>query len=251
MLYGSELFKLYKNFFYRSFLNYLKRLNNLLEINYLVTEASSMSTFDLALDRFVTKTPVYQNNKSNSNGSLHYYVGLNQPLLGANFSLQKSRLIHKVSIFQNSFFDQYYNFVDFFLPSISHYEAENECYINCFGILKMTQQTFLPEDKIVKDNMDLIFFVSSLLQKVFKEITSVKTTPLTTIFSYVPIHLYDKRRLVFFVFVEKMVFYSVVFFYLLSSKSKNFFKTSIFTHYSKNMNLLSNQFFFKKTNYSL
>lgn len=69
--------------------------------------------------------------------------------------------------------------------------------------------------------------------------------------TYIPLYLYDKFRLKFFRIFEKTLFYSFVYFYLLSSKNRNFFKTNLLTKNSLNMISISDSYFSNKSNFSL
>lgn len=166
VLYGSELRKSYKNEFYRVFFDYLKKLNNFFEVSYIMNGASSMGSYDLSLDRVVSKKNLYKNEGFN------YFIGCNQSFIETKgYYTNIDFNLHKLSIYQNSFFDKYFNFCDYFLPTYSHYEKLSEYYINFFGILKRTRQIFLPNNLWVKDNKDIInivynfFFYNVVLSK--------------------------------------------------------------------------------------
>jgi hypothetical protein len=73
---------------------------------------------------------------------------------------------------------------------------------------------------------------------------------INSIYSYIPIYLYDKRILNIY-FHEFEIYYSFVYFYLFTSRARNFFKTSIVTYYSRNMSNLSRHFFKRKSIYIL
>lgn len=427
LIYSSELKKCYKNLGYRSFFNYLKKLNKFFSITYLVNGVSSMGALDLSIDvnrsinrvegsfllKNKNKTKVFKD-------SFLYYIGCNQFFLGnKNFT---NSLVHKISIYQHSVGDKYFEFIDFFLPSYSFSDIGNEYYINTFGILKITRQFFFPINVWVKDNLEIISIISKLFQNflfkykklnflvnnklvvvnnynllfkkmskllyffelvrlrkkksfnsksnssfkifitkfldmkkkvnqkkemelfwVFKNLfykdeknvhileslskffdydydikrLNIKTNTFNKIFilinnSYIyiedklcdllkinnkfcdnffnnynkswltvslnnkilknknklleqflfnlyvldifkriPLHLYDKRRVNLFNLFETKIYYSFIYFYLFSSKTRNFFKTSFITQYSKNLNLMSQVNFIKKSNFNL
>ena len=71
------------------------------------------------------------------------------------------------------------------------------------------------------------------------------------LYSYIPLYLFMKRRSNFYDILENQVQYSLVYFYLYSIKNRNTYKTSIFSIYSKNLNLISRLHFLKKSNLSL
>ena len=69
------------------------------------------------------------------------------------------------------------------------------------------------------------------------------------IFKRLPLHLYDKRRFNFFNIFEKQIYYSVVYFFILTPKNRNFFKSNILTYYSKNLGILNKVNFVKKSSF--
>ena len=402
LLYSSELKKCYKNTFYRSFFNYLRKLNQFFDINFLVMNSSSMSYLDLSMSRYLVKNITNLHNSSLNTFFCNYYIGCNQYLLGANdfLSSNKSRL----SIYQNFINDEdYFTFIDFILPVYYYYYKQKQFYINCFGILKMSRKIFFGSSPFIKDNSELIsffnkkflksnllvrnflkekkyffhiYFINNLKRKlgykktkrmehltnlinnptffftdldrwflfknfyilkmkmkffyncsrfffikknsIIKKFLFIKnkrcpahlifrkyrekkslhsvlfnmnlfeltvmslkivrpgrffffTNVISYIFfdlylkglkkinfsynininTYIPIYLYDKRRFKFFNIFDTKIFYSFIYFYLLSSKSRNFFKTSMLTYYSANMNNMSSSFFSNKSNFNI
>merc|ERR1711943_129305 len=53
----------------------------------------------------------------------------------------------------------------------------------------------------------------------------------------------------FFNIFEKQIYYSVVYFFILTPKSRNFFKSNILTYYSKNLGILNKVNFVKKSSF--
>merc|ERR1712054_59656 len=72
---------------------------------------------------------------------------------------------------------------------------------------------------------------------------------INSIRTYLPIHLYNIKRNEFFKIVEDANNYTFVYYYLLSEKERNFFKTNIFSYYSKNMGIMSTLNFKNKANF--
>ena len=86
-----------------------------------------------------------------------------------------------------------------------------------------------------------------------KQITKNSLSLRSNLSSYMPIHLYDIRRINFF---EISLFYltfhkDFIYFHLITNEDKNFYKDELITSYSKNMNCLSYAFFRKKSNFKL
>lgn len=173
LIYSSELKKHYKNAAYRLFFNYLKGINFFFEVMYLSKGASSVGAMDLSIDRSITGgfsnysvDNVAFGDEFEGNlisNSINYYVGCT----GNNYLLNAQNFLNmydtKVSIHQSHTKDDFFNFVDFFLPSYSHYESEKLFYINCFGILKITKKNFFGLTESVRDHKDLSLFIYTRL----------------------------------------------------------------------------------------
>lgn len=164
LIYNSESKKCYKNESYKAIFNYLKNLENFLDISYLSHGASAVASHDLSIGRSICKKNYSFEKKSKE--FLNYYIGCNQSFLEA-YDFEGSKILeaHQLNIYQNAIFDKYFLFVDFFLPSYSHYETSNEFYLNCFGVLKMARQIFFPTNLWIKDNKENISFVFGVLKK--------------------------------------------------------------------------------------
>jgi hypothetical protein len=419
LIYSNELKNTYKSTSFRSFFNLLKILNKFLSVTYLCSSAASMGALDLSIDsnNLISKSKCNFSKKYNGkfNNNLYYYLGCNNFLLGDFFYLKKI-MIHNISIYQHSHIDLYYNFVDFFLPSYSYAESNNNSYINCFGILKLNRQILFPPTNFIKDNLEIISIISNIFsiyivnnltfrfpcnnlffyyklekeyentfnlyknlllniyleetqnfnkdkfdfriskQKIFNKNFSTilevfsfndyklnykvnsdllkknlynfflfynksnkinfnknqillefnKVTELflnfrknmiefkfglinflgtkleyfwffdafcseflinktqfklskdklrfelsvLDIFKRLPLHLYDKRRFNFFNIFEKKIYYSVIYFFILTPKNRNFFKSNILTYYSKNLGILNKVNFVKKSSFN-
>merc|ERR1712232_1531147 len=93
-------------------------------------------------------------------------------------------------------------------------------------------------------SVEKIFVKDSFLQNNFMVL-------LNSIRTYLPVHLYNIKRNEFFNIVEEANNYTFVYYYLLSEKERNFFKTNILSYYSKNMSLMSTLNFKNKANFNL
>jgi hypothetical protein len=144
LLYNHSLKDCYKGSFHKSFFNYLQKLNSFFDINYLAKSATSLGALDLSLDRFISKNTKV-NHFSSNHLNLIYYIGCNQIKLKNSFLFKN--MAHKLFLYQNSHGDNFFWFVDFFLPSYSYLEKLTGSYINCFGILRKTRQHFFREIK--------------------------------------------------------------------------------------------------------
>ena len=419
LIYSNELKNTYKSSNFRSFFNLLRNFNKFFSVTYLCSSASSMGALDLSIDsnNFISKSKYNFNKKFNGKfkNNLYYYLGCNNFLLG-DFSYLKKMIVHNISIYQHSHVDFYYNFVDFFLPSYSYAESNNNSYINCFGILKLNRQILFPPTNFIKDNLEIIEIISNIfsiyivnnltfifpynslvffnklekeynnifnfyknlllnfyveetqnlnkdkfafriskqkfLNKTFSNILEIFSfndfklnyklnsnllekslrklyifsknnknfdkekflinfdrvnqlfltfkkyminfkfdliyflgtkleffwffdafwseklnnnfeknkfklsrnklrfeLSVLDIFKRLPLHLYDKRRFNFFNIFEKQIYYSVVYFFILTPKNRNFFKSNILTYYSKNLGILNKVNFVKKSSF--
>jgi NADH-quinone oxidoreductase subunit G len=248
LLYNHELKNYYKTIFHRSFFCFLKKLNNLFTVIYLVKTASSIANLDLSFNRYIIKKK-----KLNSYGkdNLHYYIGCNKINL-TNYVISKKALAHKTFIYQNSHGDNFFWFMDFFLPSYSYFEKELGYYTNCFGILRKTRKLTFLRNNFVQDDISIIKLVQKMVYDLNYNSKSYQNkTGSLRLYSYIPLHLFSKRRLNFYNILENQINYSTVYFYVYSSKYKNIYKNNILSVYSKNLNLLSHLHFSKKSNLTL
>ena len=161
---SSELKKNYKNSCYRVFFNSLRELNKFFVIVYLAKGASSTASLDLSVDRFNISQKRFDTScEKTTEDFCNYFIGCNEFLLNSVTFLNMYN--HQMSIYQHYSGDNYFNFVDFFLPSYSHYESEKEFYINCFGILRLTKRNFFNITQEVRDNNEITKFVYNNINK--------------------------------------------------------------------------------------
>lgn len=164
LIYSSELKKNYKNSCYRVFFNSLRELNKFFVIVYLAKGASSTASLDLSVDRFNISQKRFDTScEKTTEDFCNYFIGCNEFLLNSVTFLNMYN--HQMSIYQHYSGDNYFNFVDFFLPSYSHYESEKEFYINCFGILRLTKRNFFNITQEVRDNNEITKFVYNNINK--------------------------------------------------------------------------------------
>lgn len=253
ILYSCELRNCYKASFHRTFFSYLKNLNRFFDINYLAQNAASVNSLDLSLNRFIVKRKRKNLSKIDkiNNNYLYYYICCNT-LKYKKFNSSKKLLAHKTFIYQNSHGDNFFWFMDFFLPSYSYGEKELGYYINTFGILRKTRQILLPRNAFIQDNVDLIRLVHKMVYDLnFNSKSFFKNENSLRLYSYIPIHLFLKRRLKNYNILENKFNYSFVYFYKYSLKQKNFYKTNILSTYSANLNMISYLHFSRKSNLNL
>lgn len=140
LLYNSNLNDCYKATFHKLFFNYLKIYK--FHISYLVKSASSFGSIDLSLDRYISKkTKLNFFRKRGVN--MRLYIQCNK-IQRANTLFLKN-LAHDICVYQNSHGDNFFAFMDFFLPSTSYSEKGTAWYTNCFGILRLKRQFFYLE----------------------------------------------------------------------------------------------------------
>lgn len=248
LLYNQELKNCYKTLFHRSFFSFLRKSNKLFAIVYLAKTASSLASMDLSFNRYIIKKK-----KLNSHGkdNLYYYIGCNKINLN-KYTISKKALAHKTFIYQNSHGDNFFWFMDFFLPSYSYFEKEFGYYTNCFGILRKTRKLTFFRNNFVQDDIGIVKLVQKMVYDInFNTKSYENKAGSLRLYSYIPLHLFSKRRLNFYNILENKINYSLVYFYLYSSKHKNIYKNNILSIYSKNLNLLSNLHFSKKSNLTL
>lgn len=249
-LFGNTLEKMYKASFHKVLFSYLKKLNNLIDIQFLSKNSSSLGCLDLSLNRYIiqNKSNNSFNFDSEAKNDLYYYINCNS--IKSNYILQNRKsLAHKIFIYQNSHGDNFFWFMDFFLPSYSYAEKELGYYTNTFGILRKTRQILLPRNDFVQTDIDLIKLVHKMVYDInFKSKAYKNDKGSLRLYSYIPIHLFVKRRFKTYNILEKRTDFSFVYFYKYSSKNRNFYKNNILATYSANLNMISYLHFSKKSN---
>ena len=255
ILYNHELKNCYKTSFHRKFFLYFRKLNKFAETYYLTKGASTLGSLDLSLTRYITKKKRLSNNLSNyflnRKTNLYYYIGCNSIKL-TKYTISKKELAHKIFIYQNSHGDNFFWFMNFFLPSYSYFEKDLGYYTNTFGILRKTRKILFPRNDFIQEDKDI-------LKLVHKMIYNLKINPklyddkqeLIRLYSYTPLYLFCKRRYNLYNILENQIQYTSVYFYIYSSKNKNIYKNDIFSVYSANLNMISYTHFLRKSNLTL
>lgn len=251
-IYGNSIFR---DFFIKKFWGYyFKKLNCLksnlfkfknkeFNIIYLTSSISSYSSFDLS---FFPKINLLELNNKNF---INYYIGLNNFNI-KNFHTSKISLFkNDLNIYQNSFFDQNFNFCNLMLPVYNCFEIENQFFINCMGLIKQNTKIEQNLEEFIKTNCESLKFIFKSINSNSKSEFSVKLTNL------LPIEFLRSVRRIFIFKSIKFIFYNLSFikyknFYFISS-NKNFYKSNIYSFYSKQLNIMSNLFFKDKSNFDL
>lgn len=236
LLYSSALNNCYKNDFFKSFLLTIAALNNLFEISYLAKSITSVGSMDLSFSRFIKVENNNCNLKKKKLEGIYFFINYNY--YTKTIVTQRKKIAHKTFIYQNAQGDNLALFMDYFLPTYSFLEKNLGFYTNCFGILRKTRQVLLPRNYFIQDNIDIILFLQKILLKKNKNVFNINT--LVKLNSYIPINLYLARRKNTFKVIENIAQYTLIHFYLLSTKNKNSYKNSFFLLNSVNINLLSN-----------
>ena len=264
LLYSSELSKTYNNDFFKSIFDYLSRNLEIFEVKFLSRNVSTLNCFELGLDNFITK--------NNSNTLCDYFINVNEFLLDDLNYLKNLR--NKYVVYQHYLRDDYFSFADVILPSRSFSEIDFQCFINCFGISRVSRRIFSNSNELLKHDYELISLVYSNITKVllkeidcslyslqdwnfFAKISFInfykykKNFFGDIIFSYIPLELYGKINSNFFTVKERFFRITKFHYYFISNKLRNFYKNSYITFYSMNVNIMSNLKFREESNYTL
>ena len=250
ILFGNDLQKTYKSSFNKVLFAYLKNLNKLIDIQFLSRNASSLGCLDLSLSRSIIQKKnnnIFEKDLESKN-NLYYYI--NCDVIQQNITmLNRKYLAHKTFVYQNSHGDNFFWFMDFFLPTYSYAEKDLGYYTNTFGILRKTRQILLPRNDFIQTNIDLIKLIHKMVYDInFKSKSYNNEKGSLRLYSYIPIHLFVKRRFKTYNILEKRTNFSFVFFYKYSSKNRNFYKNNILATFSANLNMISYLHFSKKSN---
>lgn len=247
ILYGSGIRQMYKNTVYKSMFNYLKKVHRYVHVNYLARNVSSIGAYDLALSNYITKEFNSYKEKLNT---IYHYIGCN------DFEINKKEIKQKtLSIYQNSHFpSKMMDEIDCFLPSKSPHEIEKSYFINCFGILQIHRRSILAYNNQVKDDIEILKILFNILNTKKKKLIEVPKKDIkTSISSYLPIHLYDIRRVRFFEInlIHVKIHNEFIYYTIMTDEMKDFYTSDLITALSRNMNSLSYAFFRKKSVFSL
>jgi hypothetical protein len=70
-----------------------------------------------------------------------------------------------LNIYQNSHWDEKFDFVDVILPNLSFFEKRTKLYINCLGLIKRVPSLFSILNKNLFDDLEILNFVIQLFPK--------------------------------------------------------------------------------------
>lgn len=81
--------------------------------------------------------------------------------LGSNINLQFNKNLNKynskiLNIYQNSHWDENFDFVDIILPNLSFFEKRTQLYINCLGLIKRIPSLFSILNKNLFDDLEIL-----------------------------------------------------------------------------------------------
>lgn len=252
-IYGNTVFQDF--FIKKSWLYYYNKLqifkNNLFKfkkkefnIIYLTSSISSISSFDLV---FINK--INLNEYSENKNFINYYIGLNQLNIKITDLIKNNLFKNCFNIYQNSFFDQNFNFCNLMLPVYNCFEIENQFFINSMGLIKQNTKLEQNFEEFIKTNSDSLKFLFKVINFNYKSELIFKLD------DFLPIEFFKKIRK-FFIFNNKKLYFinfgliKYKNFYLISL-NKNFYKSNIYCFYSKQLNMMSNLFFKDKSNFNL
>lgn len=287
-LYNHELFNCYKNTEYRSLFNFLKRLNKDLDIFYLAKNVATIASFDLSLEKnILKKTKKHSNRIYYYLGSNKFLWNINNIMgrLVHNLSIYQNNIGDKYYNFIDIILPSY-SFVEaeveYYLNCYGILKMSRQIIFplniwikDNLDIIKIISRLslihiFNKEPKMSRHfykNIKLVLckekkktisweeeiktFFCIIFKAYFRYNYAKKLRGQIDLLKILPLHLYKKRRLSFFKILETKIYSSNIYFYLLTLKNRNFFKTNSFINYSQNLNLISEVYFIKKTNFKL
>ena len=91
----------------------MKKLENNIKICYLANGCSAINSAELSINRFTNKVAT-MHDPQNLIFNCNYFVGCNLYLFNTKFNF----IQNKINIYQNTYFDKYYLFMDFFYQII-------------------------------------------------------------------------------------------------------------------------------------
>lgn len=95
--------------------------------------------------------------------SCYLYLGSNDDLsFNKNLLKYNSKILN---VYQNSHWDEKFNFVDLILPNLSFFEKRTQLYINCLGLIKRVPSLFSILNKNLFDDLEILNFFTQLFPK--------------------------------------------------------------------------------------
>lgn len=104
-------------------------------------------------------------NLFNFTSTCYLYLGYNHNFKSnTNLVKYNSKILN---IYQNSHWDETFDFVDIILPNFSFFEKRSKIYINCLGLLKRMPVLFLNTNKNILDDVDILYFFIQIFPNFF------------------------------------------------------------------------------------
>jgi len=251
ILISSNLLQQYDSFFYKNFFSFLKRISNF-NINYICYSSARTGSVDLGFYSGI-HIPNSFNLLYSNNFSCYLYMGY-------NFNLKNNKNLLKynskiLNVYQNSHWDENFDFVDIVLPNILCFEKRTYLYINCLGLIKRIPALFSNINKNLLNDIEILsLFIRFLPQFNFISNTTNATYGL---FRLIPIGAFEKyfnninlfniNNINISNYNEKSYLINTIFNLIY----KDLYKTNIISFYSNNMNILHNSLFINNSNFRL
>lgn len=92
--------------------------------------------------------------------------------LGYNFNIKNNKNLLKynskiLNIYQNSHWDENFNFVDIILPNILFFEKRTYLYINCLGLIKRIPSLFSILNKNLFNDIEILSFLINIFPQFY------------------------------------------------------------------------------------
>jgi len=165
--------------------------------------------------------------------------------------LKKCELNPTYSLYQNSHFNNHYNFVDLYIPVTTVFETRIKVYVNLLGLLRRIPK-IVPFYKLdIFDDLDSIYYIILMLP-VLNIKLKVKEV-LNQLHFNLPLKIYNtiQTYTIFFkkIYYTKFDFRNYYFNTIFSTIYKNFYKTTYLDQASITLTTLTNLFFNNSSNY--
>lgn len=256
--------------------NFLKKKSINCYINYLGTGSTIINSLDV---NFYNISSFEKKQKISP--LIYYYIGVNNLVSNNNIicNLNKKMLekVNTLNIYQNTHIDMNYLFVHLILPTLNVFQGKNLYFVNCYGLIKISKKMEFNLNKNLKENSEIFYFLFYHYLKIIN-----KPRPKTEdeenidynceymlsweyeklyrkknlIIKYLPVSLYKKegrgieleKLFILYKFLNISFFFSSV---LFVNRTKNFYKSNIYSFYSKQLTSISYLFFNEKSNFDV
>jgi hypothetical protein len=101
--------------------------------------------------------------------------------IGYNFNIKNNKNLLKynsksLNVYQNSHWDENFNFIDLILPNILFFEKRTYLYINCLGLIKRIPALFSNFNKNLLNDIDILSFFFQICPQFYNtpNITNIK-----------------------------------------------------------------------------